>query len=198
MGTLDPRIDAYIAKAPEYARPILDWVREAVHKGCPDVTETMKWSAPFFVRKKILCNMVAFKNHCSVNFWKGSLIIPKSEQPEGMGQFGKITNVKDLPSQKVFIGYIKEAARIDEAGIKLPSKPRKPKPAAAAPDDLLALLRKSKKAAVNFENFSPGKRREYIDWITEAKRDETRQQRLAQTIAWVVEGKSRHWKYQRC
>lgn len=198
MGKRDPRVDAYIESAPEFARPILTFIRAAVHKGCPDVEETIKWHAPFFVRKAILCNMVAFKAHCSLNFWKGSLIIPKDQKREGMGQFGKIASLKDLPNEKTLIGYVREAARLDEEGVKPKRAIAKPKPAAAAPDDLLALLRKNKKAATAFENFSPSHRREYIEWITEAKRDETRNKRLEQTIAWLAEGKSRHWKYQNC
>jgi uncharacterized protein YdeI (YjbR/CyaY-like superfamily) len=198
MGKRDPRIDAYIEKSAEFARPILRFIREAVHKGCPDVMETMKWSSPFFTRKGILCNMAAFKEHCSLNFWRGSGFISTSEQREGMGQFGKIRRVKDLPGEKVLVGYVKEAARLDEVGVKPARKVSKPKPAATPPDDLIALLRKNKKAAATFENFSPSHQREYVEWITEAKRAETRQQRLAQTIAWLAEGKPRHWKYQRC
>jgi uncharacterized protein YdeI (YjbR/CyaY-like superfamily) len=199
MGTRHPRVDAYIENAAEFARPILTFIREAVHKGCPDAQETMKWSAPFFVRKAILCNMVAFKAHCSLNFWKGDLVVPKNQQPrEGMGQFGKITSLKDLPEEKAMVAYVREAARLDEAGIKRDAKPAKAKPPTAAPDDLLAALKKSKKAAATFENFSPSHKREYIEWITEAKRDETRQKRLEQTIEWLVEGKPRHWKYQNC
>jgi len=117
-----------------------------------------------------------------------------------MGQFGRITSVKDLPSEKVLLGYVKEAARLDKTGIKGEMKPPnpKPKPAAVAPGGLIALLKKNEKAAAMFERFSPSRRREYIEWITEAKREETRQKRLEQTIAWLAEGKSRNWKYEAC
>ena len=199
MGTRDSRVDAYIANAPEFARPILEHLRKIVHNGCPDVSEAIKWGTPFFVREGLLCNMAAFKAHCSFNFWRGSRIIPKvNRRREAMGQFGRITSVKDLPSEKVLLGYVKEAARLDETGIKGEMKPPKPKPkpAAVAPGDLIALLKKNEKAAATFERFSPSRRREYIEWITEAKREETRQKRLEQTIAWLAEGKSRNWKYE--
>jgi uncharacterized protein YdeI (YjbR/CyaY-like superfamily) len=199
MGTRDSRVDAYIANSAEFARPILTFLREVAHKACPEICETMKWSAPFFVRKSIVCSMMAFKAHCSLNFWKGALVVPKNQQKrDAMGQFGKITTLKDLPNEKTLLAYFREAARLDEAGVKRQTQPLKPKPAAVPPDDLLALLRKHKKAATTFENFSPSHQREYVEWIIDAKREETRQKRLQQTIAWLAEGKPHNWKYQRC
>jgi uncharacterized protein YdeI (YjbR/CyaY-like superfamily) len=200
MSTRDPRVDAYIQKQAEFARPILERLREAVHKGCPDVTETVKWSMPFFMRKAILCHMAAFKAHCSFGFWKGNLVVGKSEKSEeGMGQFGRIESLKDLPSDKVLIGYVKKAVELDEAGVKREPKrePRAPIPT-EPPADLAAGLKKNKKARETFEKFRPSHKREYIEWITEAKREETRQKRLAQTLEWLTEGKSRHWKHQNC
>jgi uncharacterized protein YdeI (YjbR/CyaY-like superfamily) len=203
MSTRDPRVDAYIAQAGEFARPILTFLREAVHKGCPEIVETMKWSAPFFMRKAILCNMAAFKAHCSFGFWKnGAQVLGKDDSsiPEGMGQFGRIASLKDLPSEKILIGYVKKAVEFDEGGQKRAAKRTAPKakPPAKPPQDLVAPLQRNKKARETFDQFSPSHQREYIEWITEAKRAETREKRLVQTTQWLTEGKPRHWKYQNC
>ena len=204
MPSTDPRIDAYIAKAPEYARPILTLIREAVHKGCPDVTETMKWSAPFFMYKGMLCNMAVFKQHCSFGFWKASLIFGKGRSPgnkenEGMGQFGRISAISDLPKDKVLIGFIKEAVRLNETGTRPPAR-RKPKERKEliVPVELVSLLKENRKAQTAFENFSYSHKKEYVEWITEAKTEETRKKRLATAIEWMADGKSRHWKYAKC
>ena len=189
MGTRDPRVDAYIAKAPDFAKPILSFIREAVHKGAPDVVETMKWSSPFFMRKKILASMAAFKEHCRFGFWVGE---------GGMSEFGQVASLKDLPSEKELIARAKAAAKLDEAGAKTIMAGRKSKPPLETPADLAAALKKNKKAAKTFEDFSPSCRREYIEWITEAKREETRTKRLEQTLQMLAEGKTRNWKYQNC
>jgi len=200
MGTRDPRVDAYIEKAADFAKPILNYIREAVHKGCPEINETLKWSMPSFTRKGIICGMAAFKAHCVLGFWVGEEVVAKTgKEMEAMGQYGRITNVKDLPPQKILVGFVKEAARLDELGVKRTAKrPTAPRPPLPTPDDLALALKKNKKAATTFENFSPSHRREYIEWITEAKRPETRAKRLEQTIEWLAEGKSRNWKYANC
>src|SRR5213075_2440746 len=129
MGTQDPRIDAYIAKSADFAKPVLKHIRKLVHAACPDVEETLKWSMPFFMHEGILCSMAAFKNHCSFGFWKGTLIFgkdkgPGNNQDEAMGQFGRISAISDLPKDKVLIGYIKEAVRLNQTGARLPPKPK--------------------------------------------------------------------------
>jgi uncharacterized protein YdeI (YjbR/CyaY-like superfamily) len=197
MGAKDPRVDAYIAKAGGFAKPILTYLREIVHKGCPDVVETMKWSSPFFMHNGILCNMAAFKQHCTFGFWRGREVLEK--RSEAMGQFGRITSLKDLPSEKALICYVKKAALLSESGVKLEKSPqRKPRVELATPPELKNALKKNKKAEETFKNFNPSHRREYIDWITEAKREETRAKRVEQTVEWLAEGKRRHWKYQNC
>ena len=131
MGRKDPRVDAYIAKSADFAKPILRHLREIVHKGCPEVEETMKWSFPHFMYKGMLCSMASFKNHCAFGFWKGTLIVP--EKPEAMGQFGRITKLSDLPKDGVLLGYVREAARLNETGEKVPRKPREPKKELSTP-----------------------------------------------------------------
>ncbi len=202
MATRDPRIDAYIAKSPEFARPILTHLREVVHAACPDVEETMKWSRPHFLYKGMLCGMSAFKEHCAFGFWKGSLIVGKGdgEPEEAMGQFGRITKLSDLPSKKALTGYIKKAMELNEAGVKSPmrSKPKAPKPEPVAPDDLAAALDRNPMARATFDKFSPSNKREYIEWLTEAKTPATRTRRLETAIEWMAEGKTRNWKYMNC
>jgi uncharacterized protein YdeI (YjbR/CyaY-like superfamily) len=195
MGKKDPRVDAYIAKSPDFAKPILRHVREIVHKGCPDVEETIKWGMPHFDYKGMLCGMSAFKKHCALGFWKHRLVVPAKKG--AMGHFGRIISLKDLPPDRVLVGYVREAARSNEAGMKVPRKRREPKRALATPADLAAALKKNAKARAAFEEFSPSHRREYIEWITEAKTEETRRKRLGTAVEWMAEGKPRNWKYMR-
>lgn len=198
MGKRDPRVDAYIKKSPDFAKPILTHIREVFHEACPELTETMKWSAPFFDYKGVLGGMAAFKQHVGLNLWKGSLIVGDEGKRDSAGQFGALKTVADLPPKKVLVGYIKQAAKLNDEGVKAPSRdPKAKKPEAKVPADLTAALKKNKKAQTAFDAFSPSHRREYILWITEAKTDETREKRLITAIEWMSEGKSRHWKYQR-
>jgi uncharacterized protein YdeI (YjbR/CyaY-like superfamily) len=199
MGTKDARVDAYIAKSAVFARPILKHLRKIVHTGCPDVEETIKWQFPAFDHKGVMCGMAAFKEHCAFGFWKEALVLNRDKAVEktAMGSFGCITSLADLPSEKTLIGYVKKAAALNEAGIKAPGRtqPKKKEPL-AVPNYFNAALKKNAKARKTFENFAPSKRREYLEWVTEAKREETRNERLATSIKWLAEGKSRHWKYQ--
>ena len=201
MGNKDPRVDAYIAKSAGFAQPILNHLRELVHRGCPEVEETLKWSMPSFVYKGMLCGMAAFKQHATFGFWKHELVVGKTGQKAGMGQFGRITSLKDLPAQKVLLGYIRKAAALNEAGIKAPAHSRaKPgvKRELTVPDYLVAALRGNKTAQANFESFSYSHKKEYVEWLNGAKREETRQKRLQTALGWIAEGKSQNWKYMRC
>jgi len=204
MPDKDSRVDAYIAGSADFAKPILKHLRRLVHAACPEVEEAIKWQFPVFEHKGMLCNMAAFKGHCTFGFWKHTLIWDqdpsnKEKSEEAMGQLGRITTLSDLPSDDVLIGYIKQAVRLNEQGIKVPRalKPRRTAPV-VVPPDLTASLRRNKKAAETFTNFSPSHKREYIEWITEAKREETRTKRLVTAIAWLAEGKPRNWKYMNC
>jgi len=204
MPTKDPRVDAYIAKAADFAKPILTHIRKLVHAGCPEVVEAMKWSFPNFDHKGIMCSMAAFKQHCTFGFWKSELILGSTgAENEAMGHFGRITSLGDLPKDKVLLGYIKKAAELNEAGIKKPAPVRsKVKKELVVPDYFMATLKKNKKknkkALATFDNFSYSHRKEYVEWITEAKREETRAKRMATTLEWLAKGKSRNWKYERC
>lgn len=198
MGTRDPRVDAYIARSAEFARPILTHLRDIVHSACPDVEETLKWSAPHFMYRGMLAGMASFKAHCAFGFWKGSLITggDGGTETRAMGQFGRITSIDDLPPKRVIAGYVKEAMRLNEEGVKTPMRRKgPPRPDLATPDELTAALKKNPRARATFDAFSPSHRREYVEWIAEAKTEETRKRRLASAIEWMSEGKSRNWKY---
>jgi len=200
MSKKDPRVDAYIAKSPEFAKPILTYLRELVHDVCPDVEEAMKWSFPNFMYKGMFCSMASFKEHCAFGFWKGSLVVKdgKRETEQGMGHLGRITTLSGLPSNKVLTGYIKTAMELNDAGVKSPARVKKPPRELIVPDDLAAELKANKKARATFEGFPPSQKHEYVDWITEAKTEATRTKRLATTIEWLAEGKPRNWKYMNC
>jgi uncharacterized protein YdeI (YjbR/CyaY-like superfamily) len=193
MAKKDPRIDAYIAKSATFAKPILKHLRKLVHAGCPEVEETIKWSSPHFMFHGMLCGMAAFQSHCAFGFWNRAMNLP--DNAEAMDQFGCITSLSDLPRDKVIVGYVREAARLNKAGIKGPPRPRRPKKTISVPDDLLSALKKSPKARAAFESFSPSHKHEYLEWITEAKGEDTRRKRLDTAVAWMSEGKPRNWKY---
>src|SRR5207249_8738625 len=167
MGKKDRRVDVYIDKAAPFAKPILKHLRKIVHAGCPDVEETIKWQFPHFDYKGILCGMAAFKNHCALGFWKGSLIFGnKKTEEEAMGQFGRITSLADLPDEKTLISYVRMAAELNEAGVKSITrlKPKKKEPV-KVPDYFSSALKKNAKARKTFENFSPTNQRDYVDWV---------------------------------
>ena len=200
MGTRDAGMDAYIARSADFAQPILRHLREVVHEACPEVREAMKWSSPHFEYRGMLCNMAAFKQHCAFGFWKGSLFLEQGDDRarQAAGHFGRITSIADLPPRDEIIGYIHQAMRLNEAGVKATSRKQPAeRPELAVPDDVAAALDANEAARATFTGFSPSHRREYVEWITEAKTDATRQKRLAQAVEWMSEGKSRHWKYAR-
>ena len=200
----DSRVDAYIEAAADFAKPILRHIRALVRKGCPEAEETIKWRSPSWVYEgTLLCGMAAFKEHCTFGFWHAAMEAELANDGalEGgaMGSFGRITSVKDLPSDKKMLEYVRKAAKLNASGAPARPRPAVRKLAAVdVPSDLAAALKKSKAAAKTFEGFSPSCRREYVEWITEAKRDETRAKRLATALEWLAEGKKRNWKYESC
>ena len=190
MGTRDPRVDAYIEKAAPFAKPILEQFRAVVHEACPDVEETIRWSVPSFSHHGMLCNMAAFKAHCRIVFAKEPLIRGAAEA------FGKIEKLADLPPRKKLLEMVTQAAKLNEIGTRIPKTTQPRKPPALVPKVLESALRRSKKARASFAGLPPSHKREYIEWINEAKKDETRDKRIERTIAQLEEGKSLNWKYQ--
>lgn len=200
MGIKDPRVDAYIEKSADFAKPVLRHLRKLVHTGCPDVEETIKWGHPNFVYKGILCVMASFKQHCSFWLWKGRLIIPQTKLPteKSMGQFGRISSKSDLPADKELLGYIKEAVRLNDEGVPSPTRSKpKPKKPLRVPAYFMTAMKKNKKALETFKNFSYSHKKEYIEWITEAKTEETRSKRIKTAIEWMAKGKGRNWQYEK-
>ena len=195
MGKTDPRIDQYIAKSADFAKPILTHIRRVVHDACPDVVETMKWSSPHFDYKGMMCGMAAFREHCAFGFWKAALVLDNPAADEGMGSFGKLTSIKDLPAEKTLAAYIKKAAKLNDDGVKVARRAAAPKKPIKMPADFAAVLKKNKPALRTFDAFSPSHKREYLEWITEAKTDATRHRRMATAVDWLAEGKPRNWKY---
>jgi uncharacterized protein YdeI (YjbR/CyaY-like superfamily) len=202
MVTTDPRVDEYIESAPDFARPILVKLRAAFHAGCPDLVERIKWGMPSFEHKGILGGMVVFKESVGFGFWK-SRLMPEFERTFGRpgrasGMGAKIERAADLPKKAVLVAFVKEAARLNEEGVKEPKLAKQlPTPRLTVPADLKAALAKSAPAKATFEQLAPSHRRDYVDWIVEAKRPETRAKRLATAIEWLAEGKRRNWKYER-
>lgn len=200
MGKKDPRIDAYIAKAQPFAQPILKRLRTLVHRGCPEVEETVKWGMPYFEYKGPLCGMASFKQHAVFGFWRHKLLNDpqgyleerRAQGGSAMGNLGRITSIEDLPPDAVILDFIRQAKKLNDAGVKL-ARP-KPKPL-RIPSYFTAALKKNKKALATFEGFSSSHKKEYVEWVTEAKTEETRTKRLATAIEWMAEGKVRNWKY---
>ncbi len=200
MARKDPRVDAYVKFSAPFARPVLQRLRRLVHQGCPSVEETIKWNCPFFMyEEKILCFFAEFKAHISFGFWGPDMkeLIVGDGVKVGRGLLGRIKSNDDLPDDRTLLRYIKAAMTLhDSAPVARP--PRKPKPAAVSPPELVQGLKRNPAAAAHWEKFPPSARRDYIEWITEARRDETREERLLTTLEWVAEGKRRNWKYEKC
>ncbi|REJ76205.1 MAG: hypothetical protein DWQ47_11360 [Acidobacteria bacterium] len=194
-------IDDYIAKSADFAKPILKRLRDLVHEVCPDTEEKMRWSFPHFDHKGMMLSMASFKGHCALTFAKQALMDdPRglfAESDEAMGSLGRITSLEELPSDKILKQYIEEAVRLNDEGIKAEKKPAGRAKALAVPDYFSAELKKNKNANKAFEDFSTSHRNEYVEWITDAKREATREKRIAQAIEWLSEGKSRNWRYER-
>jgi uncharacterized protein YdeI (YjbR/CyaY-like superfamily) len=201
MSTKDKRIDAYIAKAAPFARPILTRYREIVHKACPAVEERIKWGVPHFdYNGGMMTAMAAFKAHASIGFWLGKEVLGAEFQGSASaaaGHFGRLTSVNDLPTSAKMTGFIKKAMKLNDAGVKMKRPVKKAKAPLKMPSELSAALAANKKATATWEAFAPSHKREYIEWIIEAKAEATRDRRLEQAIEWIAEGKQRNWKYQR-
>lgn len=201
MATTNIKIDAYINNAAAFAKPILRHLRKVIHKACPDVQEKIKWSFPHFDYKdNMLCSMASFKQHCAFSFWKASLMKDKTlmlnaASETSMGHLGRITSLKDLPSEKKLIAYIKEAMKLNDDGVKLEKRLPATKAALKVPKELTLAFKSNKKAAATFSGFSYSNKKEYVDWINGAKTEDTRNKRTETTVEWLAQGKVRNWKY---
>ena len=204
MEKFDTRVDTYIEKSADFAKPILNHLRDLIHKASPEINETIKWSFPHFDYKGTVCSMASFKQHCAFGFWKSTLLpdpenLLKSEVQSAMGQFGRITSLEDLPAEEVMIQYIRNAVILNETGVKVTptKKPKAPLADIVVPDYLLTALSKNPLAQSAFQGFSNSHKKEYLDWFAEAKTKETREKRITTALLWLSEGKSRNWKYKK-
>lgn len=201
MEPYSERVDAYIEKSKDFAKPILTHLRKLVHEASPDFTETIKWGAPFFDCKGPVCHMMAFKEHCGFGFWQGGNMDDPDQilklEDQNAGSIGKITRMEDLPADEILIKYIRQALALSKAGVKAPFRAKKATNTAEllVPDYFLEALASNINAAEHFEKFSPSQKKEYVTWLEEAKSEVTRMKRLESAIEWISEGKSRHWKY---
>ncbi len=201
MAIKDKQIDAYIEKAQPFAQPILKHIRKLVHKACPDVEESMKWSFPHFGYKGMMCGMASFQQHCAFGFWKGAIMkdphkVMDKAREDAMGHFGRLTSLQEMPSDEIIIDYIKEAMQLNEEGVKVPKKKVIKNKDLEIPEYFMNALKKNKEAFNIFEKFSYSKKKEYVEWIVEAKQETTRNKRLATAIEWISDGKSKNWKYE--
>lgn len=198
MGKKDVRVDTYIDQSADFAKPILKHVRAIVHEACPACEETLKWRHPHFMYKGMLAGVASFKEHCTLNFWKGSLVVDAAARSEkAWGQLGRLTAIADLPPKATLLKWVRQAAALNDDGVKVTREPAAPKKPIRVPADLSAALEKNKKAQTAFAAFSPSKQRDYLEWLTDAKTDDTRSKRLATAVVWISEGKSRSWKYEK-
>jgi uncharacterized protein YdeI (YjbR/CyaY-like superfamily) len=202
MARTDDRVDVYIARAAPFARPILERLRRVVHAGCPSCSETIKWGMPFFVHEgRQLAFMAAFKAHCAFGFGSGKDVVATGLEEQAMGQLGRLTRLQDLPPRPRLLAWVRRAAALIEQRMRTGAirAPRPAAPPAEIPAALAAALAQRRHAAArrHFESFTPTQQRDYVDWIADARRDETRARRLQQALEWLAEGKRRNWKYER-
>lgn len=199
MGKKDPRVDAYIAKSAEFARPILKHIRRLAHRADPKIEETLKWSMPAFMHEGIICGMASFRRHCAFFFWKGAPILCRDGRrvDEAMGQFGRLASRADLPSDRKLIGYIRKAVALNINGAKVPGRYRRKAVARRVPAYFSRALRKNAKALAIFRKLSVSHRNEYVAWIADAKQEATRTRRIATALTWLAQGRNMNWRYER-
>ncbi|MEO8514631.1 MAG: YdeI/OmpD-associated family protein [Ignavibacteria bacterium] len=204
MVTKDKRIDAYITKSADYAKPILEHLRKLIHKTCPEVTETIKWGMPAFDYNGPFVGVAAFKKHAVLGFWKAAImkdskVLTGKDTKGSMGNLGRLESIKDLPKDAVLVKWMKEAMKLNDDGVKFvrAEKPKHERKEYTMPDYFQKVLNKNKKAKAVYDNIAPSHKKEYLEWISEAKTEETRNKRMETAVEWLTEGKSRHWKYQK-
>ncbi|MCR2834033.1 YdeI/OmpD-associated family protein [Parerythrobacter lacustris] len=191
----DKRVDDYIAKAGAFARPILIELRARIHRALPDAEEGIKWGMPhFMVRGKNVAGIAAFKAHCAL------VIHGEGQQGDALGGYGRIASIDDMPPESELVAAIKNAVeRVETHGSATTGRDKPaPKPEIPMPDDFAAVLADNPQAKAAFDGMAPSHRREYLEWITGAKRAATREKRMATAIEWLAEGKKRNWKYENC
>ncbi len=197
MGSRDKRIDAYIAKSGAFARPMMIVLRDIVHATCPEVVETIKWSRPAFDSNGIMCGMDGFKAHMAFRFWLRAELVTQGADAKTIDQLERMESIKDLPPKSKVAACIKRAMKLNAAGVKLSRPVSKAPKAVSVPAALAAALAKKPKAKKAFDAMSLSGQREYAEWVSGAKREETKVSRIEKTVAQVLEGKALNWRYER-
>ena len=194
-----PTFDEYINNSEEFARPILIYLRELIHRTCPAITEEIKWNFPCFVYKgSNHVYMAGFKKHATYGFWLAKEMSDSDGvfvfgEKTGMGNFGKLTTIEDLPNKEVLRNYLLEAMDLIDRGVKIHSAKKEIK--IKENRALLQALETNSSSKIHFQEFPPSQQKDYHEWINEAKTDSTSAKRIAQAIEWISEGKPRNWKY---
>ena len=181
-------VTTYIENAASFAQPILSKIREIVHQACPEIEENLKWSFPHFnYRGKIICSMAAFKQHCAFTFWLAAQlkdqdkILQRGESQKSMGHLGKLQSPDQIPDQNILINYIHEAINLSQAESRVVRK-LTDRTEIKIPVELEAALKKNKEVYRKFDQLPYSHRREYVNYITEAKKADTRERRITKTI----------------
>ena len=150
------------------------------------------------VNGKILAIMAAFKRHAALNFWRGQDLCGDKAQADGMGQFGKLTSIPDLPANEELDRLIRQAAELATSAPAPRQTKNAPKPPPEMHPDFAAALEKAPRAKAALGGFPASAQREYLEWVAQAKQEATRQKRIATAVEWLGEGKRRNWKYEKC
>jgi hypothetical protein len=202
MGTRDRRVDAYIARLPDFSREICTRFRSIVHECAPEIDEDIKWGHPSFMHKGIVCGMAAFKAHVVIHFWKTALLTGsharRATDDKTLERLARVTSASELPPKTAIAGFLKAAVKLNDGAVKAPSPTkaaRKTRAPLRTPPIFSKALERNAKAKATYDGFSASHRREYVEWITEAKSSETRDRRIEQALGWLAEGKPRNWKY---
>lgn len=202
MGKKDTRVDLYIAKLPEFSRAICTRFRGIVHEASPEIEEDIKWGHPSFTHKGIVCGMAAFKAHVVIHFWKSALLtgshVRRATDDKTLERLERVTSVDELPPKAAIAAYVKAAVKLNDGAVRAPKEeapPRKTKAPLRTPPSLSKALARNARAKATYDGFSPSHKREYVEWIADAKSEETRDRRIEQALGWMAEGKPRNWKY---
>lgn len=198
MNEASENITAYIEKATPEFKEVMIALRSVLNNPNFDIKEDWKWGAPNFNNEGMICWLAHFRNHVGMNFFKGTLIKDKynlfthyrEEKGNRQLKFSDINQI--IPEQIEY--YIEEAIKLNQENIKVVKKEID----TSLPLDLETELNNNPKAKMFFESLAPSYKRDYIEWIEEAKREATRTKRLATTMEWLSEGKKKNWKYENC
>jgi hypothetical protein len=195
------QINQYMAELPEWQRRMLVRLRQLIHEAAPEVEEAWRWDKPHFDNAGIMVGLCAFKEHVAVWFHKGALLkdtkklFEATARTEEKGMRAYKLHEGDKINEAAFLDLVKQAVAVNDKGTKLrEAKPTKK--ALVVPEDLEQVLRKDPTAWANWEAFPVGHRRAYVEWVTDARQEETRKRRIAQSLEKIREGEQQEERHQ--